>query len=487
VKQTDVSLYVQDDWKVRPNLTISPGLRYEIQDNVNSDWNFAPRIGFAWSPKFGGGKKQPQAAPAKNTASAKPAQTPAPKPASPSQPKTVLRGGIGIFYNRVYEDIALQALRFNGLNQRQFVVTDATVLNLFPAVPPITLLDAFAQPQTRRVIGPDLAPSYSLRTSFSVEHQLPYKVKLSITYSHSDSLRTLRTVNINAPLGGTFDPALTSSGLRPLGRSAGNIFEYQASGRSMSNSVSVSLNASTKTFNFWSSYTLGKNKSRDNGNSGSPFDAYDFRNEWGRASYDARHFFYASGSYQTPSGFSVNTFVVANSGGPFNIITGRDTNGDTVYSERPAFATDLSKPGVIVTPFGAFDPNPVAGQKIIPRNFGQGPGFLSVNVGVGKTIKFGRAIPPKSAPAPSSGNVVTAANSGKPPAKQPVQRPYQLSFSIYANNVLNYANKAAPVGNMASPYFLKSTGTSNIFFFGPGGSGGAGGNRQITLRARFSF
>jgi hypothetical protein len=488
VKQTDVSLYVQDDWKVRPNLTISPGLRYEIQDNVDSDWNLAPRIGFAWSPKFGGGKKQPPAAaPAKNTASAKPTQTTPSKSAPPTQPKTVIRGGFGIFYNRVYEDIALQALRFNGLNQRQFVVTDPTVLDLFPAVPPITLLDAFAQPQTRRVIGPDLAPSYTLRSSFSLEHQLPHNIKLSITYSHSDGLRNLRTVNINAPLGGTFDPALTSSGLRPLGKAAGNIFEYQASGRSMNNSVSVSLNASTKKFNFWGSYTLGKNKSRDNGNSGSPFDAYDFRNEWSRASFDTRHFFYASGNYQTASGYNVNTFIVANSGGPYNITTGRDTNGDTFYSERPGFATDLSKPGVIVTPFGAFDPNPVAGQKIIPRNFGQGPGFLSVNVGLSKTIKFGRAIPPKSAPAPSSGNVVTAANSGKPPAKQPVQRPYQLTFSIYANNVLNYANKSAPVGNMSSPYFLKSTGTSNMFFFGPGGGGGVGGNRQITLRARFSF
>ena len=40
---------------------------------------------------------------------------------------------------------------------------------------------------------------------------------------------------------------------------------------------------------------------------------------------------------------------------------------------------------------------------------------------------------------------------------------------------------------LASPYFLKSTGTSGLFFFGPGGGGGTGGNRQITLRVRLSF
>ena len=53
---------------------------------------------------------------------------------------------------------------------------------------------------------------------------------------------------------------------------------------------------------------------------------------------------------------------------------------------------------MIVTPLGAFDPNPVPGQQIIPRNFGQGPAFFSVNFGVSKTIKFGRAIPPKTPP-----------------------------------------------------------------------------------------
>ncbi len=194
--------------------------------------------------------------------------------------------------------------------------------------------------------------------------------------------------------------------------------------------------------------------------------------------------------YQAPHGFSLNTFLLATSGNPFNITTGHDTNGDTFFTERPAFAKDLSKPGVIVTPFGAFDPNPVPGQRIIPQNFGQGPGSLSVNLGVSKTMTFGRAIPPKTAPAPAAGNVVTSASatasSQKPPAKQPIQRPYQLSFSIYASNALNHTNKGNPVGNMASPYFLKSTSSSSGFFFGPGG-GGSGGNRQITLSVRFTF
>jgi hypothetical protein len=488
VNQSDISFYVQDDWKLRPNFTISPGLRYENQNNIHSNLNFAPRIGFAWSPSSGSKKKMPPARDIKGTTTAKPA---APvKPAGPSEPKTVIRGGIGIFYSRISEDLILQARRFNGLNQQQFVVTDPAVLDLFPAIPQITQLNAFAQPQTRRLIGADLAPNYSLRASVSVEHQLPHKLRLNINYSHNQTLRTMRSLNINAPLAGTYDPAVPTSGVRPLGNASGNILEYLSSGRSINDSINVGVNGTIHKVSFWTNYSLNKTRSSDSGTSGSSFDPYDFSQEWGRASYDIRHWFYASANYQTHSGFSVNTFIIANSGPPFNITTGHDTNGDTFFTERPAFATDLNKPGVIVTPLGAFDPNPASGQRIIPRNFGQGPAFFSVNGGITKVFKFGRAIQPKTTPpsAPSGGgSVVSATGTQKPPAKPEIQRPYSLSFSIYASNALNHTNRGNPVGNMASPYFLKSNGTSGMFFFGPGGGGGSGGNRQVTLRVRFSF
>jgi len=203
---------------------------------------------------------------------------------------------------------------------------------------------------------------------------------------------------------------------------------------------------------------------------------------------------FAGGYYQTKSLLSFNMFMVATSGRPFDITTGRDTNRDNSFAERPAFATDLNKPGVVVTPLGAFDPNPVAGQKLIPRNFGTGPSFISLNFGMDKTFKFGRAIPPKAPPggavtqAPTATSAATTAPTAnaKPLEKPAVQRPYSFTMSIYASNALNRVNKANPVGNMASPYFLQSTSVSNSFFFGPGG-GGSGGNRQVTVRLRLGF
>jgi hypothetical protein len=195
-------------------------------------------------------------------------------------------------------------------------------------------------------------------------------------------------------------------------------------------------------------------------------------------------FTYFGGNYQAPHGFNLNLFGVANSGSPFNITTGVDTNGDTFFSERPAFATDLNEPGVVVTPYGAFDPTPSPGQTIIPRSFGRGPGFSSVSLGLSKAFKFGPAIEPKTPP-PGAPRTTAAGAAQTPPKPPPVQRPYTLAFSMNINNLFNRTNPGPPVGNMSSPYFLKSPSGSSTFFFGPGG--GSSGNRVISLRVRFSF
>jgi len=496
VKQTDAAFYFQDEWKVRPNFTLSPGLRYENQNNIDSNYNFAPRIAFAWSPVFGHKKAAPPApavapapaakittTPAAGTTATAPAAAAAAAPAGP--PKTVFRGGVGIFYNRIGEDITLNSIRFDGTNQQQFLVTSPAVLDLFPVVPPIEVLDAFAQPQSRRVVNDDLGTSRSLRFMFTVERSLPANVKLSFTYMHARGHRSLRIVNINAPLGGTFIPGIPTSGVRPLGADAGNVFEFQSTGHSVSNNFSVNVNGQLKKVQFWGGYNLSKARSTDGGQSGSPFDAYDFSREFARGNFSSLSFVYGGGSYAAPGGINLNMFMVGNSGQPFNITTGRDTNGDTLFSERPAFATDLNEAGVVVTPLGAFDPTPSPGQTIIPRNFGRGPGFLSVNMSIGKAFKFGKAIEPKTPPPGGPSTIPATGGNQKPPAKPPIQRPYAVSFSLNATNVFNRTNKSLPVGNMSSPFFLQSPSGSNQFFFGPGG--GSAGNRVISVRMRISF
>src|SRR4029078_160203 len=311
------AFYCKEEWKVRPNFTLSPGFRYENQDNIDSNYNFAPRIAFAWSPVFGHKKAaakeppKPVATPASGTT----ATAPAPGPAPAGPPKTVFRGGLGVFYFRTSEDITLQAIRFNGTNQQQFLVTNPLVLDLFPVVPSVDTLDDFAQPQIRRVLSDDFQTSRQLRFMFTVERSLPANLKLSLTYMHGRGARTQRLVSITVPLGGTFIPGEPNSGVRPLGADAGNVREYQSTGRSVSNMLSVNINGTLKkVVQFWGGYNLNKGRTTDSGQSGSPFDAYDFSHEYARGAFNNLSFMYGGGRYSGPHDINVNMFIIANSG-----------------------------------------------------------------------------------------------------------------------------------------------------------------------------
>src|SRR4030095_4736882 len=110
---------------------------------------------------------------------------------------------------------------------------------------------------------------------------------------------------------------------------------------------------------------------------------------YGRTGGDVRHRVSLNGNFRAPWGSSVSPFVVYSSGTPFNISIGRDINGDLLFSDRPALATDLTRSSVVFTKFGNFDTNPLPGATITPRNYAQGPGSLITNVRISKTIGFG--------------------------------------------------------------------------------------------------
>ena len=101
VNEIDAGLFLMDDWRFRPNLTISCGIRYELQNHLGDHSDVAPRLGFAWSP--GAGKT--------------------------GRSKTVIRGGAGIFYDRFQEGNILNSERFNGTTQVSYVITDPHVLS----------------------------------------------------------------------------------------------------------------------------------------------------------------------------------------------------------------------------------------------------------------------------------------------------------------------------------------------------------------------
>ncbi|HMF57334.1 MAG TPA: hypothetical protein VK619_13405, partial [Pyrinomonadaceae bacterium] len=512
ISQVDFGPFIQDDWRVRPNLTLSAGLRYERQNNIHSNLNFAPRVAFAWSPGAGGSR----------------------------QPKTVVRGGFGVFYDRFNENFTLAANRYNGINQQQFVIPDVSVngqpvLNFFPNVPTIATLQAFALPQTVRRVAPDLQSPYTMQSAISIERLLPYKVTLSVTYINARTLHLLRSRNINAPLPGTYDPLHPELAVRPF-PGQGNIYEFESTGRFNQNQLIVSVNNRfNQKLTLFGNYTLNRARSDSDGAGSFPMNTFDLSGEYGRAAQDIRHRFFLGGSIGAPWGLRLNPFIVAFSGRPFNITTGVDANGDLQFNERPAFATDLTRPSVVVTRFGAFDLVPLPGQQIIPRNFGSGPSYISVNLQVSKTWTFGTMGGNRAASAQPAGgsnqqggqqvrqgggqqqqgnsNFMLlgggaaggnrAGGQGGGQGGGPVrasgllgngggnsaEKRYSLTFSIRASNLFNRTNPGQIIGNLRSSLFGLANSLNGAFGgFGQGGGlSSSAGNRRIEASIRFTF
>lgn len=477
VKQTDLGIFAQDDWRVNPKLSLSFGLRYETQTNISSNFNFAPRFGFAYLPGATGSNK----------------------------PKTVFRGGFGVFYDRFSGALTLESLRFNGINQQQFVVTDPNILDqvVFARngsvsnVPSIQSLTNFAQPQTTRVAAANLQTPRTNQIALSVERQLPFKTTLSATYTFAQTRRLLRSRNINAPI----------NGVRPV-PSAGNIFQYESTGRFTQNQIIFNFRSNfSKAVSLFGNYAFGAAKSDSDGAGTFPANQYDLTGEYGNSPVDIRHRFVLGGNVNAPLGIRLSPFITFRSGIPFNITTGTDSNGDTIFNDRPAFAADLARQcnfGTAANPnvrscvartaFGNFDLQPVAGQTIIPRNYGRGPEFFVVNLRAAREFGFGgKKKTPKQAQSSggdSSNRTGTNSPFGGGGGQQrggddDDESPYKLELSVQIRNLFNRTNGGTPVGNLSSPLFGEPVSLASGFGFGGGRQ--SGGNRRLRFELQFSF
>lgn len=495
VSYVDFSPFIQDDWRVRPNLTLSAGLRYETQNNIGSNLDFAPRVAFAWSPA-----------------------------SEPRNQTTVIRGGFGIFFQRFNQNLTLQALRTTGGSQ-QFVVTDVNSPALNQAVftpagvsgvPTPDQLTSFQVRRTVREIAPDLRTPYTMQTAFSVERQLPYRITLSVSYIGARTLHALRSRNVNAPL-------LDASGRLPRDAAGnavivrpdparGNIYRFESSGVFKQHQLVVNLNNRfSRRFTLFGNYTLNFARSNTDFAGNFPINQYDLSNEFGNSVQDQRHRLFLGGSVNAlPWGIRLNPVVVVNSGRPFNITVGRDLNGDALFTERPAFATDLSRASVRRTAFGDFDLDPQPGFVIIPRNYGRGPAFYSVNLRTSKTFGFGE-VPASRAAAGGAGGGRRGGGGGGGGGRrggggggrgggrggfgggggeggESSESRYNLTLSLNVQNLFNNPSLGTPTGNLNSPFFGQSNGGNGRFGFGGGGGGGQNaGARRIDLQLRFSF
>lgn len=505
VSQTDLGVFLQDDWRVRPNITFSYGLRYEVQTNTASRYDFAPRVAVAWSPGAAN--------------SARP-------------PKMVIRLGTGFFYNRFSEGSTLTVNRNNGVNLRQFFVVEESgrpdprtvaeqqnpsvaatyaVLNQFS---PTTIPDLSGVPLTQQIVwekDPNIQNPTVFATGIQVERQLPRNITMFAGFYNIRIVHVIRARDVNAPLPGTITQ-LTPLGIRP-DPTRGDVYRFEASGQFNQRQFFIGFNTRfSRMFQLNGNYSLSKTTNDTDGQGSTlfPMNSYDTSGEFGRGSFDIRHRFTLFGTINLPwRKIVVNPFLVANSGPPFNIITGQDLNFDRQTNERPSFAGPNATCVLPIkcTRFGNFNLQPLPGEEIIPRNFGKSPGSVVVNLRVGRMFSFGTinrgnaAAAARPAAGGPGGPTAVAAGGGGPraavgpggpqgPGGAPSEKRFNLNVSLYIQNIFNHVNLGTPVGNLSSPNFGESLSLSTTAtqFGGPGAAGSAGaGNRRIYAQLRLNF
>lgn len=458
VNYLDAGLYVQDDWRVRPNITLSTGLRFETQNDIHDHGNWAPRFGIAWGV---GGKSGP--------------------------PKVVIRGGFGIFFDRFQSGQILQADRLDGVTQQQYVISDPTC---FPGldVPlntPISGCGAVSSSSSAIYqIGPRLRAPYTIQAAASAERQLTKSATVSVTYLNSRGFDQFLTVSSNAPYPGT--PC------NPCALPGTYVYQYVSEGNFTQNQLimnsNVKVGSKVQLFGY---YTLNYAKSDTSGVSSFPSNSYNISQDYGRASFDTRNRLFLGGTISFPYMFRLSPFLVASSGSPFNITSGSDLNGDSVFNDRPGFVSSAtcsktSQLGSIYcTPVGTFDAS--GAGKLLPINYGTGPSHFVLNLRLTKTFGIG---PKAKADAGNQGPGGPGGGGRRGPLfgggggmrmSANSDRRYNLIFGLSVRNIFNRVNVANPGGVLGSPFF----DVSNALQGGPFSSNTA--PRRIDLQATFSF
>ena len=364
----DLGFYAQDEWRLRPNITVNYGLRYEWQNQLNDKGGLAPRLGVAW----GIGKTKQ------------------------GSPKAVLRAGFGVFYDRFKQQYLEQAQLLNGITQQSFIVTNP---DFYPNLPTPAQLAAAQTSPTVYQVDPNLKNPYTIQSGVTLEKQLGKIANIAFTYLNSRGVHALLLRNINAPL-----PPSNVLADRPLGGDT-NIYQYESGGDFQQNQfiVNGTVRAGAR-LSLFGYYTLNYANSDTTGVSGGfsnqavigfPSNQYDLALDYGRAIYDIRQRLFLGGSIALPYRFRFSPFLIASSGVPFNITSGSDSNNDSLFTDRPTFAefqTALASavangtiPGNI-----SFHCQAAAAAPEIPINCGLGPPRFSLNVRLSKTFGFGK-------------------------------------------------------------------------------------------------
>ena len=405
--------FLQDDFRPSRTLQISLGVRQEIQTQVDSRFNIAPRAAFTWN----------------------------------ASKKTTVRGGYGIFYDWYESNLHEQTIRVDGEHQVDVIVQN----------PGFPVTDGGGTRLPASVIrSASLGQPIIHQASVGFERPLTGWADMRADYMFTRGYDSLRSINVNAPVNGVRpDPAV------------GNISEIQSSGKRASDRATVALNMRYAPRRILGSvmYQLGSQRNYADGPLSVPSDSNNPNLDWGPAAQDVRHRVFFNFNSPIGRGVRLSLGMQGSSALPYNITTGFDTNGDTVFNDRAAG---------------------------VERNSARGAAQWTANVRLNKSIGLGgpRAGGPgfPGGPGgmpmpPPSGGVAAQRGPGGPGGgggdgprimvMEGGNQKYRLDLYVNVQNAFNHVNYNAFIGNQQSSFF--GTATS------------AGPARRIELGASFGF
>jgi hypothetical protein len=297
-RNVTAGIYLQDDIRVRKNLTLSPGLCYEVQTHLSDYNNFGPRFGVSWAPFKSG--------------------------------KTSLRGSFGIFYDWLNSGIYEQSLRVNGFRQRELNIAN-------PSFPDPGTAGTVST-TNRYLLSQDLPMARHVRASAGVDQTFSPRVRAGFTYAHTTGDDLMRGENLNRPIDGVRPNPLFVNIVRVVSDAASRQDVLNVFTSFSFLAPSPSLNGprwNWKRTSFNVNYSTGRLENNTDGAyslpaSGSP------AGEWGPVPGEIRkHRFNIGINSNALKNLSANVNLNASTGTPYTITTGHDDNGDLVFNDRP--------------------------------------------------------------------------------------------------------------------------------------------------------